>query len=78
VVKRYGGTVDKFTGDGSWRCSVRRSRWRTTPFGHAWRYGQHATIKETRRCGRLGSAETIRNARAMKAPSHSSRAPLYR
>ena len=30
VVKQYGGTVDKFTGDGSWRCSARRWRWRTT------------------------------------------------
>ena len=23
VVQQFGGTVDKFTGDGSWRCSVR-------------------------------------------------------
>ena len=33
VVKRYGGTVDKFTATGSWRCSVHRSRWKTMPFG---------------------------------------------
>jgi class 3 adenylate cyclase len=37
VVQRYGGTVDKFTGDASWPCSVHRLRWRTTPFVPAWR-----------------------------------------
>ena len=36
VVQRYGGTVDKFTATGSWRCSARRSRWRTTLFGPVW------------------------------------------
>jgi class 3 adenylate cyclase len=30
VVQRYGGTVDKFTGDRSWRCSGRRLHSRTT------------------------------------------------
>ena len=30
VVKRYGGTLSQFTGDGSWRCSARQPRWRIT------------------------------------------------
>jgi hypothetical protein len=37
VVLRYGGTVDKFPGTGSWRCSAHQWRWKTTPCGHAWR-----------------------------------------
>jgi adenylate cyclase len=37
VVQRFGGTVDKFTATGSWRCSARQSPWRTTHFAPAWR-----------------------------------------
>ena len=38
VVQRYGGTVGKFhRRRRSWRCSVRRWRWRTTLFAPAWR-----------------------------------------
>ena len=37
VVQRYGGTVGSSPATASWRCSARRSRWRTTPFAPAWR-----------------------------------------
>ena len=32
VVQHFGGTVDKFTGDGVMASSARRWRWRTTLF----------------------------------------------
>ena len=32
TVQLYGGTVEKLTGDGSWWCSARRSRWRMALF----------------------------------------------
>jgi hypothetical protein len=37
VVRRYGGTVDKFTATASWWCSARRWRWKTTRSVHALR-----------------------------------------
>jgi adenylate cyclase len=36
VVKRYGGTVDNSPATGSWPCSARRWRWRTTLFVPVW------------------------------------------
>ena len=33
---RYGSTVASGPATGSWRCSARRSRWRTTLFGAVW------------------------------------------
>ena len=38
VVQRYGGTVDKFTGDGSWRCSARRCFGGSRCSGLSWRH----------------------------------------
>jgi len=36
TVQLYGGTVEKLTGDGSWWCSARRSRWRMALFARTW------------------------------------------
>jgi class 3 adenylate cyclase len=36
IVQLYGGTVEKLTGDGSWWCLARRSRWRMALFARTW------------------------------------------
>ena len=36
VVQGYGSTVDSSPATASWRCLVRRSRWRIMLFGRVW------------------------------------------